>query len=175
MAKSMAIIVLSAAVCFLAVLSTGESRRQHQNSLHVEGTVYCDTCRAQFMTRLSTAMAGATVRLECKESLTGKVTLAKEAVTDGAGKYAVELEGDREDEICNVVLVKSSDRDCDEIDGSSFADPAARVSATRNNGIVSPVRTANPLGFLRREPLKECVGVFKELGLTADGKAILQQ
>ena len=49
------------------------------------------------MTRLSTA--GATVRLECKESLTGKVTLAKEAVTDGAGKYAVELvEGDREDE-----------------------------------------------------------------------------
>ncbi|XP_054803711.1 olee1-like protein [Prosopis cineraria] len=162
MAKSSTIIIiLASALCLLSLVNLGECR----DRFFVEGSVYCDTCRAQFMTRLSRFMAGATVRLECREVESGKVTLSKEAVTDGSGGYSVEIEGDHEDESCEVVLARSSDPECGEIQGSSFLNQAARVSVTRNNGIVSPVRTANPLGFLRKQPLPECGAVLHELEL----------
>ncbi|XP_028794797.1 olee1-like protein [Neltuma alba] len=164
MAKSGAILILASALCLLSLLNLAECHDQ----FFVEGSVYCDTCRTQFMTRLSRFVAGATVRLECKEAESGKVTLSKEAVTDGSGGYSVEIEGDREDESCEVVLVKSSDPECSEIDASSFGTQAAKVSVTRNNGIVSPVRSANPLGFLRNQPLPECGAVLQELHLAAD-------
>lgn len=161
MAKSGAILILASALCLFSLSNLAECH----DWLFVEGSVYCDTCRTQFMTRLSSYIAGATVRLECREVGSGKVTLSKEAVTDGSGRYSVEIEGDREDESCQVVLVKSSDPECSEI-GSSFMNEAAKVSITRNNGIVSPVLSANPLGFLHRKPLPECGAVLHELELS---------
>lgn len=101
----------------------------------------------------------------CKEVESGNTTLSKEAMTDASGRYCVEVEGDHQDEICEVSLVKSSDPDCSELPDSAFDNQATKVSITRNNGIVSPVRTANPLGFLRKDPLHECDAVFHELGL----------
>lgn len=115
---------------------------------------------------------GASVRVECKEIEGGKVTFSKEALTDGSGSYKVEVDGDHEEEVCEVVLVKSSKPDCTEVDKESHLAQAARVSITRNNGITSPVRSANPLGFLKKERLPVCKEVLRELGLQDDGTLI---
>ncbi|KAK4271694.1 hypothetical protein QN277_020346 [Acacia crassicarpa] len=165
MAKSGAILFLASALCLLSLSNLAECH----DKLFVQGTVYCDTCRAQFLTRLSSFMPGATVRLECREKESGNVTLSKEAVTDGTGGYSVEIEEDHEDEACQVVLVQSRDPECSEINVSPLGNQVARVSVTRNNGMVSPVLAANPLGFIRKQPLPECSAVFEELDLSPDG------
>ena len=99
----------------------------------------------------------------------GNVTFSKEAKTDASGSYRVEVDGDHEDEVCAVTLVHSPRSDCSEIDNESHLDQAARISITNNNGIVSPVRKANPLGFLKKERLRGCAEVLKELGIDEDG------
>ncbi|MCI39999.1 olee1-like protein, partial [Trifolium medium] len=71
--------------------------------------------------------------------------------------------------ICQVVLVKSPRKDCSEVDTDSHLEQAARISVTNNNGIVSPIRTTNPLGFLKKERLPGCLEIFKELGINEDG------
>lgn len=112
---------------------------------------------------------GATVRVECKENDGGNVTFSKEAVTDASGSYKVEVDGDHEEELCEVKLVRSPRPDCSEIDKEDYLEQAARISITNNNGIVSNVRNANPLGFLKKERLPACAEVLKELGVQEDG------
>ncbi|GAU30278.1 hypothetical protein TSUD_384990 [Trifolium subterraneum] len=163
MAKST--IILVSALCFLSFLGSVYS---HSDRFFVEGVVYCDTCRTQFITKLTEFMEGATVRVECKEE-NGTLTFTKDVVTGHGGNYKVEVDGDHEDEICQVILVKSPRPDCAEIDKDYHLEQAARISITNNNGIVSPVRTTNPLGFLRKERLPGCADIFKELGINEDG------
>ncbi|GMG99683.1 hypothetical protein Nepgr_001523 [Nepenthes gracilis] len=55
-----------------------------------------------------------------------------------------------------VLLVKSPSEDCSEVPSDPFTRQATKVSLTSNNGIVDPIRTVNPLGFMIREPLPEC-------------------
>lgn len=106
----------------------------------------------------------------CRERDAGaKVTFSKEAVTDANGMYSVAVDGDHEDEVCEVKLLKSSRADCSEVDTESHLEQASRISITNNNGIVSPVRTANPLGFLKTERLPECGHILLQLGLHEDG------
>ena len=52
MAKS--IIILASALCFLSLLGFAAC----ENRFFVEGKVYCDTCRAQFVTKVSEYMQG---------------------------------------------------------------------------------------------------------------------
>jgi len=111
---------------------------------------------------------GATVRVQCKED-NGTVTFNKEATTDKSGKYSVEIDGDHEDETCEVVLCKSPRKDCSDVDSDSHLQQAAKISVTNNNGIVSPIRAASPLGFLKKERLPACGEVLKELGINEDG------
>lgn len=111
---------------------------------------------------------GATVRVECKEE-NGTVTFTKEATTDATGSYKIQVDGDHEDEECQVVLVKSPRPDCAEVDSESHLEQAAKVSITNNNGIVSPIRTTSPLGFLKKDRLPGCAQVLKELGINEDG------
>jgi hypothetical protein len=108
------------------------------------------------------------VRVECKEE-NGTLTFNKEATTDKSGKYSVEIDGDHEDETCEVILCKSPRKDCSEVDSEAHLQQAARISVTNNNGIVSPVRAASPLGFLKKERLPKCGEVLKELGINEDG------
>lgn len=110
-------------------------------------------------------LAGAKVRLECRDREGGSLTYSIEGDTDAHGMYSLPVDGDREDEICEVVLVKSNKPGCEEINNSPFVRKGARVSITANNGLASPVRLANPLGFLKKEPLPQCDDVLKELGL----------
>lgn len=158
-------IILASALCFLSFLGSAHC----QDRFFVDGLVYCDTCRTQFITKLTEFLDGATVRVECKEVDGGNVTFSKEAKTDARGSYRVEVDGDHEDEVCAVQLVNSPRSDCSEIDTGSHLDQAARISITNNNGIVSPVRQANPLGFLKKERLPGCAEVLRELGIHEDG------
>ncbi|KAK9990933.1 hypothetical protein SO802_025918 [Lithocarpus litseifolius] len=159
MAKS--IIIQASALCFLSLLGFTYC----EDRFFVEGRVYCDTCRTQFVTRISTYMKDARVRIECRDREGGSVTYSNEAVTDASGSYQLLVDGNHEEEICEVALVKSSDPNCNEVSKDPFLKRSARVSLTLNNGISSPVRLANPLGFLRKERLPQCDAVLKEIEL----------
>ncbi|GMY37535.1 Pollen allergen Ole e 1 family [Fagus crenata] len=161
MAKS--IIILASALCFLSLLGFAVC----ENRFFVEGKVYCDTCRAQFVTKVSEYMQGAKVKIECRDREGGSVTYSSDAETDASGTYRLPVDGDHEEEICEVVLVKSSNPDCSEVSKDPFLKKSARVSLTKNNGITTPVRLANPLGFLKKEPLASCPEVLRELGLSS--------
>lgn len=72
------------------------------------------------------------------------------------------VQGNHEEEICEVFLVKSPLPDCSEIlkGGAS-----ARVQITSNNGMTDDTRVANSLGFLKKEPVDGCVDALKAIGL----------
>lgn len=108
-------------------------------------------------------MEGATVRLQCRNITTGVENYNAEAVTDKSGHYTFQVSGDYEDDICQITLVKSSDDDCSEIATEAIGQQGAQISLTSNNGEATPVRNANPLGFMKKEPLPECNAVIKEL------------
>ncbi|CAJ1961900.1 unnamed protein product [Sphenostylis stenocarpa] len=165
MAKS-SIIILASTLCFLSFLGSVCAKESYL----VEGTVYCDTCRVQFLTKLSEPLEGAKVRVKCSQvDNVRNVTFNKETTTDKTGSYKMEVDGDHEEDTCEVILVKSPRTDCSEIDHESHLLQAARISITKNNGIVSPVRQANPLGFLIKERLPGCPELLKELGINEDG------
>lgn len=103
-------------------------------------------------------LAGARVRIECRSSLSAKLTYTKEAVTDSNGQYEVLVESDRRDDYCDAVLVQSSDPEC----GTPNAGrDRARVILTRNNGMTKNVRYANAMGFLKNTPLANCAEILQ--------------
>ncbi|EOY28007.1 hypothetical protein QUC31_012799 [Theobroma cacao] len=162
-----AIFFLASALCFLSLLGIVDAQAPEQ--FFVEGKVYCDNCRAQFVTKISKYMAGAQVRLECRDREGGDITYSVDGETDESGTYHIKVEGDHEEEICEVSLVQSSDPECSEIDKENFLRKSARISLTKYSGITSDSRLANPLGFMVKKPLPECTEVLRELGITADG------
>ncbi|KAI4296940.1 hypothetical protein L6164_036857 [Bauhinia variegata] len=167
MAKSA--IIVASAVCFLSFLGLAQAL----DRFFVKGSVYCDTCRIQFPTRISEPMPSATVRVECREfEGSTNITFSKDTQTDEKGTYSVEVDGDHEEELCEVVLVKSPRSDCSEIDKEAHLAQSAKISITGNNGIVSNVRNANPLGFLKKEKSPDCKAVLEELGIHEDGTFI---
>ncbi|XP_075494231.1 major pollen allergen Lol p 11-like [Primulina tabacum] len=141
------------ALCVLpAVVTAGDP-------LLVKGSVYCDTCRCGFETDASKYLAGAVVRIECRSRANSKLTYQKEGVTDSSGNYNVLVESDRGDDYCDAVLVKSSDPECSE---PNQGRDRARVILTRNNGISSNTRFANPMGFLQQKALASCSRILKK-------------
>ncbi|TKY71834.1 Olee protein [Spatholobus suberectus] len=165
MAKS-TIIILASTLCFLSFLGSTYAQEHYL----VEGNVYCDTCRVHFRTKLSEPIADATVRVECSQvDNSNNVTFNEEAMTDSSGLYQVEVQGDHEEQMCQVALVKSPREDCSEIDHDTNLQKAVRISMTRNNEVVSVVRQAIPLGFLKAERLPGCADLLQDLGLKEDG------
>ncbi|KAK7412443.1 hypothetical protein VNO78_03904 [Psophocarpus tetragonolobus] len=169
MEKSTMMMVAST-LCFLSFLGSASAK----DKFLVEGTVYCDTCRVQFLTRLSELLEGATVHVVCSQvDNVRNVTFTKDAVTDATGTYRLEVEGDHEEDTCEVTLLKSPRPDCSEVDRESHLQQAARISITKNSGIVSPIRQANPLGFLKKDRLPGCAALLQELGINEDGTPIV--
>nr|O49813.1 RecName: Full=Olee1-like protein; Flags: Precursor [Betula pendula]CAA74365.1 putative Ole e 1 protein [Betula pendula] len=162
MAKS--IIIQAPALCFLSLLGFAYS----ESRFFVEGKVYCDNCRTQFVTKLSTYMKGAKVSLECRNREGGTLIYSSDSETDKSGTYRIPVDGDHEEEICEIALKKSSDPDCSEVSKDPFLKKSARISLTKNNGISTPVRLANPLGFMKKKPLPECAKALRELGMNPD-------
>lgn len=112
-------------------------------------------------------MIGATVRLECRnrEQDTNLTYKGEDVTTDGTGTYHISVDGDYEDDICEVKLVKSPDADCSEISVNKHSKDAARISLAANSGIASDARMANPLGFLKKEANAECEQLLGEMGI----------
>ncbi|GAB4831407.1 hypothetical protein Ancab_005418 [Ancistrocladus abbreviatus] len=167
MEKSHTIVLVAGALCFLSLVGVSECG---DDSFFVEGQVYCDTCRTEFITRVSEYLEGATVRLECRNITGGSETYSVEGVTGKLGFYSLPVDGDYEDDICEVVLVKSPREDCSEVPTSENTRQAAIVSLTANNGVVDRKRPANALGFMINKPIAECPEVLKELGLGDDSE-----
>ncbi|GER26898.1 pollen Ole e 1 allergen and extensin family protein [Striga asiatica] len=139
------------AVCFVPAIS---GSRFVGEPYIVKGSVYCDTCRCGYETDASKYMAGATVRIECRNSDTAQVTYqSQEAITDSKGSYTIKVYGNRGDDYCDAVLVKSSDPLCST---PNMGRDRARVILTDNNGMTSYVRQANNMGFLAATPLANC-------------------
>ncbi|XP_077229414.1 olee1-like protein [Tasmannia lanceolata] len=158
MAKFHALSILATSLCFFALFRSAFCH----DFIFVEGKVYCDTCRLQFETRVSEYMPAAKVRVECLDRTTGLLTYTIEGLTDPSGNYKIPVEGDHEDEICEAVLVSSSRPDCNEI---TLDRSRARIQLSKNNGIVSDSRFANPLGFMKKEVLPICQKIMRELEL----------
>lgn len=104
-------------------------------------------------------LAGAVVRIECRSRANSELTYQKEGVTDSSGSYNILVESDRGNDYCDAVLVKSSDPECSE---PNQGRDRARVILTRNNGMSSNTRFANPMGFLKRTPLASCSKILKK-------------
>ncbi|CAH8276143.1 unnamed protein product [Arabidopsis lyrata] len=157
------------AVCLSSLARVAIADADDFDRFQIQGSVYCDTCRVQFVTRLSKFLEGAKVKLECRSRTNGTVTLTKEAVTDKTGSYRMEVTGDHEEEVCELVLVESPDSGCSDVSKEAYLRNAAKISLTANDGIVShETRIVNPLGFMVKTPSPECPAAFKELGIVPD-------
>ena len=103
----------------------------------------------------------AEVRLECRKRADGEVTYSIDGVTDKKGVYSLRVEGDHEEEICEVRAIKSTRSDC--VDPMAGYEKA-RITLTKKNGLTSLARYANSLGFMKKEALPNCIEVLNELG-----------
>ena len=103
----------------------------------------------------------AEVRLECRKRADGEVTYSIDSVTDKKGVYSLRVEGDHEEEICEVRAIKSTRSDC--VDPMAGYEKA-RITLTKKNGLTSLARYANSLGFMKKEALPNCIEVLNELG-----------
>ncbi|GMI63591.1 hypothetical protein like AT4G18596 [Hibiscus trionum] len=159
MAKVSQFALVSLAICLSSLLGLAVAAEE---KFIVEGKVYCDTCRVEFETKISQPIKGALVNLECRNRTDIRtITLTKDVVTDKAGAYKIAVEGDHEEEICDVSLVKSPRADCND---PTEAWRKSRVVLTTKDGVDGPQRYANNLGFKRKQALPECVQVLKEIG-----------
>ncbi|XP_004959259.2 pollen-specific protein C13 [Setaria italica] len=152
-----AVAVVSAAAAGVAAV--------RQDDFFVEGSVYCDTCRAGFETNATTPIAGARVRLECRHymSRSGAVERSAEGATDAAGRYRVELVDNRgAEEVCVVALVSSPLPGCAEKEAGRDRAP---VEPLADDGLATTVRRANPLGFLKDQPLPNCGQILSSYAL----------
>ncbi|XP_022853914.1 major pollen allergen Lig v 1-like [Olea europaea var. sylvestris] len=129
---------------------------------HVQGQIYCDTCRAGFITELSEFIAGAGVRLQCRDSKKGNITFTEVGYTRAEGLYSMLIERDHKNEFCEVNLPSSSRKDCDEIPIEGWVRPSLRFILNTVNGTT---RTIKPLGFFKNKALPKCPQVFNKLGM----------
>ncbi|OVA10795.1 Pollen Ole e 1 allergen/extensin [Macleaya cordata] len=158
MAKfSQAVLLLLAALCIFTVASAADFK--------VQGKVYCDTCLVGFETRVTEYIKGANVTLECRDREGGHLTYTVDGVTDENGVYTISADGEHEEEVCEVVLKESPRSDCNK---KFLGRTCGRVAITKNNGILSPVRFVNSLGFLINAPITGCAQVITELELTPE-------
>ncbi|KAL6627144.1 hypothetical protein ACP70R_030870 [Stipagrostis hirtigluma subsp. patula] len=155
-------------VALLAVVAGVASGQAKQGGFTVTGRVYCDPCRAGFETNVSYALSGSQVKVECRPFGGGAETVKAMATTDKEGWYKVEIDQDHQEEICEVVLAKSTDAACSEIEESR---DRARVPLTSNNGIKQQgVRYGNPIAFFPKEPRKDCGGILQAYDLKDAGE-----
>ncbi|XP_059645813.1 olee1-like protein [Cornus florida] len=162
MAKVFALV--ASVLCLLALSGFAHAAgKKKDGKFTVEGKVYCDPCRVQFVTKISQFLEGAHVVLLCKDEETGNVTYSVNGQSGKDGSYSLKVEGDHGDEICEVKVATSPQPDtCGEA-----MDETAPVTLT-DNGMSTDIRYANYIGFMKKDPDAECPKVLEELGIYAD-------
>uniref|UniRef100_A0A1D1Y5W6 Pollen-specific protein C13 n=1 Tax=Anthurium amnicola TaxID=1678845 RepID=A0A1D1Y5W6_9ARAE len=159
MASAAARLLLALAVCGLAALPHLVcGSRSLRSAFVVKGGVFCDTCRAGFETPASTYIPGAKVVVECRDRETGVKKCKSEGVTDGEGKYRIEVVGEHGNEICEAALVSSPLPGC----ATPLAGrDRARVLLSHHDGVASNERIANNLGYESDTVLQGCAQIMQ--------------
>lgn len=103
-------------------------------------------------------IAGARVRIECRDRKSSELTYSIEGVTDSTGTYKLTVTDDHYDQMCDAMLVSSPDPLCSE---PNLGRDKSRVILTRSNGMNSDTRFANNMGFLKNEPMARCTEVLQ--------------
>ncbi|XP_059663984.1 anther-specific protein LAT52-like [Cornus florida] len=159
MAKVVALVAY--ALCLLALSGFASAADNKKDSkFTIEGKVYCDPCRVQFVTKLSQFLEGADVVLLCKNVETGNVTYSVNGKSGKDGSYTLKAEGDHGNDVCEVKVATSPQPDtCGEA-----MDETALVTLTDIESN-SDIRYANYIGFMKKDPDAECTKVLEELGI----------
>lgn len=105
--------------------------------------------------------AGVKVTLKCRKGDSNNVTYVKESRTDINGVYKINVDGDHEEEVCEVNADATGKGACSQV----MANKSDRIVLTKNMGVSSLVRFVNPLGFMTQAIDSQCGNVFSELGL----------
>uniref|UniRef100_A0A6N2MYW4 Pollen-specific protein C13 n=1 Tax=Salix viminalis TaxID=40686 RepID=A0A6N2MYW4_SALVM len=151
----MARVFLLLALCVLPALV---SARPGRNPYAVQGRVYCDTCLAGFETPKTTLIAGARVKLECRDRKTQDLVYSKEGTTGSTGTYTITVDEDHRDQVCDAMLVSSPRKDCS---SPSSGRDRARVILTSYIRLASTTRYANSMGFMAAQPMSGCTELLR--------------
>ncbi|KAI3665006.1 hypothetical protein L6452_43622 [Arctium lappa] len=150
-ASTMAKLLVFLALSLLPLLSTATV--EAGNPFRLKGRVYCDTCRCGFETSVTKYLAGAMVKVECRDRNSMNLRYTLNAVTDATGTYEMEVKTDHGDQKCECTLVSSPDPECAE---PNIGRDRATVILTRNNGMRYDARYANAMGFMKKTELAGC-------------------
>ncbi|KAL4579763.1 hypothetical protein LXL04_015928 [Taraxacum kok-saghyz] len=142
-------------ICLLPALLTATAIN---NTFSLKGRVYCDTCRCGFENTATKYLAGAKVRVECRDRNSLGLRYTMNAVTDATGTYHIEVNKDHGDQKCECTLVGSPDPECAE---PNIGRHRATVILTSNNGMNYGARYANAMGFLKKTALPGCTELIK--------------
>lgn len=110
-------------------------------------------------------VAGAGVELKCRSRDNDTETYSAKSQTDETGSYEITVDGDHQDDICEVNTVLSPDPTCVQQPPEISS---ARVTLAENTGMESNVRFANPIGFRGDKALPDCVNVLQDLDLNPE-------
>ncbi|KAM3286380.1 proline-rich receptor-like protein kinase PERK9 [Capsicum chacoense] len=96
--------------------ASSSTRHRHHLTAVIEGTVFCDTCFQQQFSGASHFISGATVAVECEDSVR-RSHFYKEVKTNEHGKFSVDLPISVSKHVkkikgCSVKLIKSSETYC---------------------------------------------------------------
>ncbi|XP_026429530.1 anther-specific protein LAT52-like [Papaver somniferum] len=160
MAVSRVLIVLALCVLLPALIAGEYAPVEEKQHYEVYGHVFCDTCQLGCEHPLSTPVADAEVKIECRdrkvESL--PVVFTRYGKTDKKGNYMIKVLEQHKNQKCEAVLVKSPLASCKEIvEGLD----RATVILNEQNGIASYKRMANSLGFRRESTIDGCGKLYE--------------
>ncbi|KAK9058553.1 hypothetical protein SSX86_023395 [Deinandra increscens subsp. villosa] len=158
MAAKVVLVVILVALCLTPMSFCSATVIGGGNPFILKGRVYCDTCRAGFETSATKYLAGAKVKVECRDRNTMTMRYTLDAVTDATGTYEMEVQTDHGDQKCECTLVSSQDPECAE---PNVGRDRATVILTRNNGMNYNTRYANAMGFLKKTPLAGCDALIR--------------
>ncbi|KVH87584.1 protein DOWNSTREAM OF FLC-like [Cynara cardunculus var. scolymus] len=154
--STMAKLLVFLALSLLPLLSTATV--DAGNPFRLKGRVYCDTCRCGFETSVTKYLAGAKVKVECRDRSSMNLRYTLDAVTDATGTYEMEVKTDHGDQKCECTLVSSPDPECAE---PNIGRDRATVILTRNNGMRYDARYANSMGFMKKTELAGCTELVR--------------
>ncbi|KAJ4965113.1 hypothetical protein NE237_016962 [Protea cynaroides] len=153
----MAKVLILIALCVLPSLIT--AAHDVRKPFVVIGKVYCDTCRCGYETPATTYIPGAMVRVECEDSNSLQVVFNVDNVTDATGTYTITVTEDHEDQLCYATLISSPQSDCT---AKAPGRDKSTVILTNFNGVISNIRHANAMGFLKDSALPGCTQLLKQ-------------
>lgn len=120
----------------------------------VVGTVFCDTCSQQRLSKSTYFISGAIVAVECRDHTTSETNFRQQAKTNKNGNFKVVLpfsvqEHTNKMETCSVKMIKSSDPFC------SVPSSATSSSLKLKNSKIRDGTRVFSAGYFAFKPLKQ--------------------